>query len=252
MNVVIQQRYIQMVLPSLFISIVFQKPLNAVTPTAKASPRRIGSQLAARLNQSAVRTPQTNQSKTSPAKTTRSATQSNQTTKVTNPPASQTTPKRPLINQPASKPVATNQSVRIVTSTSQAPRTAPNQLLVSRLGQVTKNAPKQNVLLQTKPQIGQPLKLVATQAQNLAATGITFKMVKTANGNTYLVQEKAKTPTVPKILTKPAGNDVKPLVNVLPKPQISTDKNAATAKQQNSPSKPNATKTVAKSVAVSF
>ena len=238
-----------MVLPSLFISIVFQKPLNAVTPTAKTSPRRIGSQLAARLNQSAVRTPQTNQSKTTPAKTTRSATQSNQTTKVIAPPRSQTTPKRPLINQSASKPVATNQSVRIVTSTSQAPRTTPNQVLVSRLGQVTKNAPKQNVLLQTKPQIGQPLKLVATQTQNL---GLTFKMVKTANGNTYLVQEKAKTTTVPKILTKPAGNDVKPLVNVLPKPQISTDENAATAKQQNSSSKPNATKTVAKSVAVSF
>ena len=57
---------------------------------------------------------------------------------------------------------------------------------------------------------------------------------------------------VPKILARPAVNDVKPLVNVLPKPQISTDQNTAAKKQQNVLSTPNAMKTVAKSIAVTF
>ena len=264
MNVIFQKRWqkLSIFLNSLFH--VFQKLLNAVTPTAKPSPRKIGSQLAARLNQSAVRTPQTNQSKASPAKRTlspaRPVTQSNQTTsssKLASAPAvSNTTPNRPL-SQSTPRPAPIIQSVKSVASVSQSPsRSTANQLLVSHVGQVNKTTPKQNLIIQTKPQIGQPLKLVTTQGQTLSTRGITFKMVKTPNGNTYLVQEKTpvkpKTAAVPvpKILARPAVNDVKPLVNVLPKPQISTDQNTAAKKQQNVLSTPNATKTVAKSIAV--
>ncbi|XP_028413636.1 MORC family CW-type zinc finger protein 3-like [Dendronephthya gigantea] len=258
---------------------------NAVTPTAKPSPRQIGSQLAARISQSQARTPQTSQSTRSPAKLTsppvtplgRPSCQSNQTP-------------RPLVGgQLATKHVLTNQSTRAIASSSQSPSsTANNQSLTNKAKPL-----KQNItLLARKPANMQALTNLASKGLTPKA-GVTFKMVKAPNGTTYLVQEKKPpgtttstgtkpTPTVVRqsgttlaaisalntksptgtttsqvkpiaptkhaVISSPNSNvDIKPRLNVLPKPQqVPITKEAVGTPKPVSLAR-NATKSVAKS-----
>lgn len=181
------------------------KPSNVVSPAAN--------KLASRFSQSSQ-------------STTRSPTKSI-------PP----TPRASPASQSHPRPATASQSTRITIKTSQSPR----KLLTSPLTPVPPkpSTSTQYPIVKPKPaDVNQTIKIVAkTPATKVDTSRLTFKVMKSSDGNTFLVQEK----TQQVANASPMGSS-SPMVSPVVSPAVTTQKIVAIGVTHSPRNTPNVTK----------